>query len=159
MYERHKILEDLNTNYSTRSEYRLARQKAIPPPHSAMLVRPSEQRVVVGALVVRAPAGTGVVLALQVGVRGAHDGLAQVVEAVRRVVGDLLLQPDAVVPLLVVLDDVRQAVQLVEHRHHVRRPVRRPVYGHDVGLAEVRVGSVVLDLDVASSVYIYIYMC
>lgn len=70
----------------------------------------------------------------------------------RRVVSHLLGQLDAAVTLLVMLYDVRQAVELVKDRHHVRGPVRRPVYSYRVRLAEYIVGPVIGDLDVTSRV-------
>lgn len=99
---------------------------------------------------IRAPARAGLGLALEVRVGGTHDGLSEIVEAVRRVVRDLLRQVRAGVAPLVVIHDIRQAVQLVEHGHHVGRAVGHPVYRDDVGVAEGAVRGVVGDLDVTS---------
>lgn len=44
-------------------------------------------------------------------------------------------------------------MQLVEDRHHVRGPVRRPVNGYRVRIAKHIVGVVVGDLDVAPRIY------
>lgn len=115
-----------------------------------MFVRPGEHGVVVGARVIRSPARAGLGLALEVRVGGAHDGLPEIIEAVRRVVRDLLRQVRAGVASLVVIHDIGQAVQLVKHGHHVGGAVGHPVYRHDVGVAERVVGGVVGDLDVAS---------
>ena len=57
-----------------------------------------------------APAGTRLSLALEVGVGRTHDGLPEIVEAMRRVVRDLLRQVRARVALLVVVHDVRQTM-------------------------------------------------
>lgn len=79
----------LTTKEGCLSENRHAGQEASPPFHSAVLVRPGEHGVVVGARVIRAPARAGLGLALEVRVGGAHDGLSEIIEAVSRVVRDL----------------------------------------------------------------------
>jgi len=89
-------------------------------------------------------------LALERRVGRARDTLADVVEAVGRVVRDLLGQRHARVPLLVVLGQVRQAVQLVEDGHHVARPVVVPVQRDRVRVREVVVVGV-FDDDVAAA--------
>ena len=53
------------------------------------------------------PARTGFRLAFKCRVAGAHESLADVVEAVCRVVGDLLREVGAAVALLEMLDEVR----------------------------------------------------
>jgi hypothetical protein len=76
------------------------------PPLGRVSVRPLHYRIVVGTDVLRAPPGPGLRLALERAVRVAHEALAQVVEAVRRVVRDLLLERDVGVAGLEVLDEV-----------------------------------------------------
>ena len=72
-----------------------------------MLVRPAQQRIVVYALVNRAPAGTSLGLALEGSVARTHQRLADVVEAVRGVVRDFSCEVCAAVALLEVLYEVR----------------------------------------------------
>lgn len=72
-----------------------------------MLVRPRQQRTIVGTPVLRAPARSGFCLSLQTRVRGAHDRLPEIVEAVCRVVSEFLCQLSAGEGALVVFDDVR----------------------------------------------------
>lgn len=68
----------------------------------------------------------------------------------RGVVRHLGRQPRPRVPLLVARGEVRQAVQLVEDRHHVRGP-RRVVRDADgEGGAEEGVGGVGGEVDVAA---------
>ncbi|KAK5635948.1 hypothetical protein RRF57_011660 [Xylaria bambusicola] len=118
-----------------------------------MLISPLEQRIVISAHVVGAPTGASFSFALEVGVGCAHDGLAEVIEAVGRVVSDFVGQVCALVAALVVVHDVRQAVQLVEDGHHVGRSIGIPVQRHYIRIGQDVVGSVVGDLDVPSSVY------
>ena len=72
-----------------------------------MFVRPAQQRIIVYALVNRTPTGTSLGLAFERCVAGAHQRLADVVEAVRRVVRDFLREIRAAVALLEVLHEVR----------------------------------------------------
>jgi hypothetical protein len=65
-----------------------------------VLVRPAQQRIVVYTFVHRTPPGTSLGFAFQRRVAGAHQSLADVVEAVRRVVGDFLCEVGAAVALL-----------------------------------------------------------
>ena len=88
------------------SQYRLSRHKTIPPFLCRVLVRPAQQCIVVYAFMNRAPTGTGLGLALERSVAGAHQRLADVVEAVRRVVRDFLREIRAAVALLEVLHEV-----------------------------------------------------
>lgn len=71
-----------------------------------MLVRPRQHRIIVGAFVLRAPAGPRFGLALEVGVCGAHDGLPDVVDAVRRVVGHLIRQFGTGISLLEMIYEI-----------------------------------------------------
>ena len=71
-----------------------------------MFVRPVQQGIVVYAIVHMAPTWTGVRLAFQRRISSAHQGLANVVEAVRGVVSDFLSEVLASVALLEVLDQV-----------------------------------------------------
>jgi len=110
----------------------------------------------------RAEPRPGLGLALQRRVARAHDALADVVDAVGRVVRDLVRELDAGVALLEVLDEVGlylvslghasmlrvrvvtyKAVQLVEHGDHVAWPIGRAVKVEREGFGEVRVGFVV----------------
>ena len=88
------------------SQYRLSRHKTIPPFLCRVLVRPAQQCIVVYALMNRAPTGTSLSLALERSIAGTHQRLADVVEAVRRVVLDFLREIRAAVALLEVLHEV-----------------------------------------------------
>lgn len=71
-----------------------------------MLVRPAQQRIVVYAFMDRTPTGTSLGLAFERGVAGAHQRLADVVEAMRGVVCDFLSEVRAAVALLEMLYEV-----------------------------------------------------
>jgi hypothetical protein len=75
----------------------------IPPLLSRVLIRPSSCRIIVDTLMVRTESWAFISLALEAHVAGAHDALADVVDAVGSVVGDFLRQITA---LLVMLDEV-----------------------------------------------------
>lgn len=79
-----------------------------------MLVRPSQQRIVIDALMHRTPTWSGLCLPFERGVTGTYKGLPDVIEAMRGMVGDFLREVRAAVALLEVLDEVGQAVELVE---------------------------------------------
>lgn len=85
----------------------IARQQAIPPLLRRMLVRPSQQCIVIDAFMHRTPARACVGLAFEGRVTGAHDCLSDVIEAVRRMVRDFLGEVCAAVALLEVFDQVR----------------------------------------------------
>ena len=72
-----------------------------------MLVGPSQQSIVIRASMLRAPARPGLGLAFEARVRGAHDRLAQIIEAVRRMLGDLVGQRNAGESGLKMQDEVR----------------------------------------------------
>jgi hypothetical protein len=71
-----------------------------------VIVRPAQQRIVIYALVNRTPTRTSLGLAFERGVTGAHQRLADVVEAVCGVVRDFLGEVRAAVALLEVLYQV-----------------------------------------------------
>lgn len=80
------------------------RHEPIPPLLRRILIRPVQQRIVVDALVNGAPARPGLRFAFEGRVACAHQGLADVVEAVRRVMGNFLRKVRAAVALLKVAD-------------------------------------------------------
>jgi hypothetical protein len=91
---------------SRSSQNRHPRHEFIPPLLRRVLVRPLQQRIVVDTLVDGTPAWPGFSLAFESCVAGAHQGLPDVVEAVRGVVGDFLGEVHAAVALLEVADEV-----------------------------------------------------
>jgi len=88
------------------SKYRLPWHKPIPPLRRRMLVRPAQQRIVVHAFMNRTPTGTSLGLTFERSVAGAHQRLADVVEAVRGMVSDFLREIRAAVALLEVLHEI-----------------------------------------------------
>jgi hypothetical protein len=88
------------------------RNKLIPPTHGPALVGPLQQCFKIGANVLGSPARPGLGLALERRVGRAEERLADVVEAVRRVVAHLLGELDATVSLLEMLDEVRLPSEL-----------------------------------------------
>ena len=86
------------------SQNRHPRHEFVPPLLRRVLVRPVQQGVVIHALVDRTPAWPGFCLTFERRVAGAHQGLPDVVEAVRGVVGDFLGEVRAAVALLEVAD-------------------------------------------------------
>jgi len=113
-----------------------------------MFIRPIQQRIVIHTLMFT-PFTRRICLSLQRHVRITHDALADIIEAMSRVMCYFFLQYDATVALLEVHSEVGEAVKLVEDRHHVCLAVVLTVDGCDVGFGKV-VGSAVAYDDVAS---------
>jgi hypothetical protein len=88
------------------SQNRHPRHELIAPLLRRVLVCPVQQRIVIHTLVDRTPPRSRFCLALESRVAGAHQGLADVVEAVCGMVGDFLGQVCAAVALLEVADEV-----------------------------------------------------
>jgi hypothetical protein len=114
-----------------------SRHKLVAICHRPMLIRPLQHSVVILALVLGSPAWTRLRFALEVRVGGTHERLSNVVEAVGRVMRNLLVQLLSLVSQLKVLDKVRKAVELVEDAHHVCWTLLMAVDGSDVGFAEI----------------------
>ena len=87
------------------------------------LIRPVKYGIVVCTNMLGSPSGACLCVAFEVCVGRTHDVLADVVEAVGRVVRNLFGQVHPGIALLIVLYYVGETVQLMEHRHHVGRAV------------------------------------
>jgi hypothetical protein len=71
-----------------------------------------------------------------------HYSLTNVVEAMRRVVSNLVSQLDTSIALLEVLCEVREAVELMEDGHHIPWSIIVAVECYCVGFWEIVVSSV-----------------
>lgn len=98
-----------------------------PGPRS-ILVCPSQQGIIIHALMLGPPARTSLCLTLQTRVAGTHDRLSDVIKAVGCVMGYFLFQLDACVSTLEVLDKVglssRQYIAVsAENSHKTHKAV------------------------------------